>query len=84
MYACDCAQCDQQAAGDDASPTNQEPRLLHRLLRGELDERDIQRAAEQAAAAAAAAAAPECRFKVAAALQPASEIHRNGTFSRVC
>ena len=37
-----------------------------------------------AAAAAAAAAAPECRFKVAAALQPASEIHRNGTFSRVC
>jgi len=43
-------------AAEDASQTNQEPRLLHRLLRGELDEADIHRAAEQAAAAAAAAA----------------------------
>lgn len=46
---------DQLTVAEDASPTNQEPRLLHRLLRGELDEADIHRAAEQAAAAAAAA-----------------------------
>jgi len=45
------------SVNDDTSPTNQEPRLLHRLLRGELDEADIHLAAEQAAAAAEAAAA---------------------------
>jgi len=49
-----CIQCDQLTVAEDTSPTNQEPRLLHRLLRGELDEADIHRAAEQAAAAAAA------------------------------
>lgn len=48
-------QCEEQlAVSECASPSNQEPRLLHRLLRGELDEADIHRAAEQAAAAAAA------------------------------
>ena len=44
---------------ESASAASQEPRLLHRLLRGELDEADIHRAAEQAAMATAAAQPPQ-------------------------
>ena len=57
------AQSDSRATDDASSPSSVHddppPRLLHRLLRGELDEADIHRAAaELACTAAAAASAP--------------------------
>jgi len=72
-------------AAEDASQTNQEPRLLHRLLRGELDEADIHRAAEQAAAAAAAAADQQLQQQLdREAAAPDDAESREGWMKQLC